>query len=36
MVFGSNLHKEGLIMDSAQNEKQNFLEEITKPGYQLL
>ena len=33
--FGPDLNKKGVIMGHAQNEKQFFWAEITKPDYQL-
>ena len=33
--FGPNLHRKGVIMDHAQDEKKIFLVEITKADHQL-
>ena len=33
--FGPNLHRKGVIMDHAQDEKKFFLVEITKADHQL-
>ena len=33
--FGPNLHRKGVIMDHAQDEKRFFLVEITKTDHQL-